>query len=58
MNSGDIIYYNGEERRSRVIAKKIISMRPINKVFDLVEAIRRSTPPLKRNKSIYDIRKL
>ena len=49
---GDIIYYNGEERRSRVIAKKIISMRPINKVFDLVEAIRRSTPPLKRNKSI------
>tara|TARA_Y100000768_G_scaffold58728_1_gene39491 strand:+ start:486 stop:1376 length:891 start_codon:yes stop_codon:yes gene_type:complete len=49
---GDIIYHNGEERRSRIIARRIISMRPINKVFDLVEAIRKSTPPFKRNKSI------
>ena len=48
----DLIYYNSEERRSRAIARKITSMRPINKVFDLVEAIRRSTPPFKRDKTI------
>jgi len=48
----DIIYYNGEERRSRSIARSIIKMRPLLKVSDLVESIRRSTPPSKRNKSI------
>ena len=48
----DLIYYNSEEKRSRAIARKITSMRPINKVFDLVEAIKRSTPPFKRDKTI------
>ena len=48
----DLIYYNSEEKRSRAIARKIISMRPINKVFDLVEAIKKSTPPFKRDKAI------
>ena len=48
----DIIYNYGEERRSRSIAKRIIMMRPINSVTELVEAIRRSTPPRNRNKTI------
>ena len=48
----DLIYYNSEEKRSRAIARKIISMRPINKVFDLVDAIKKSTPPFKRDKTI------
>ena len=48
----DLIFYNSEEKRSRAIARKIISMRPINKVFDLVEAIKKSTPPFKRDKTI------
>ena len=48
----DLIYFNSEEKRSRAIARKIISMRPINKVFDLVEAIKKSTPPFKRDKTI------
>lgn len=48
----DLIYYNSEEKRSRAIARKITRMRPINKVFDLVEAIKRSTPPFKRDKTI------
>ena len=48
----DLIYYNSEEKRSRAIARKITSMRPISKVFDLIEAIRRSTPPFKRDKTI------
>ncbi len=48
----DLIYFNSEEKRSRAIARKITSMRPINKVFDLVEAIKRSTPPFKRDKTI------
>ena len=48
----DLIFNNSNERRSRIIAKKIIDMRPLNTVFDLVEAIRRSTPPNYRNKTI------
>ena len=48
----DIIFFNGEERRSRSIARSIIKMRPLLKVSDLVESIRRSTPPSKRHKSI------
>ena len=48
----DIIYKYGEERRSRVIAKNIIKVRPLDKISDLVEAIRVSTPPKNRNKSI------
>ena len=42
----------GEERRSRIIADRIHSMRPIRNVFGLVEAIRRSTPPKNRNKTL------
>lgn len=48
----DIIYKYGEERRSRVIAKNIIKVRPLDKISDLVEAIRISTPPKNRKKSI------
>jgi len=48
----NIIFFNGDERRSRSIARTIVKMRPLNKVSDLIEAIRRSTPPSKRNKSI------
>lgn len=46
----DIIYYYGEERRSRSIAKKIFQNRPINKVDQLVEVLKKCTPPHKRNK--------
>ena len=48
----NLIYQYGEERRSRTIAKSIVRFRPIKTVFDLLEAIRRSTPPNHRNKSI------
>ena len=48
----DIIYYFGEERRSRSIAKKIFQNKPINKVQELVEILRRCTPPHKRNKTL------
>ena len=48
----NIIFLNGEERRSRPIAKKIVKMRPIEKVSGLVEAIRQATPPFKRNKTL------
>ena len=48
----DIIYFNGEERRARPIAKSIVKMRPLFTVNELIESIRRSTPPLKRNKTI------
>tara|TARA_Y100000816_G_C25813455_1_gene425756 strand:+ start:17 stop:433 length:417 start_codon:yes stop_codon:yes gene_type:complete len=42
----------GEERRSRIIADRIHSLRPIQNVFGLVEAIRRSTPPKNRKKTL------
>ena len=48
----DIIYQYGEERRSRIIANKICKMRPIQNVFELVEAIRTSTPPKNRKKTL------
>ena len=48
----DIIYKYGEEKRSRLIAKNIERMRPLKSVFELVEAIRRSTPPRQRKKSL------
>ena len=48
----NIIYKYGEERRSRLIAKNIEKMRPLKSVFELVEAIRRSTPPNQRKKSL------
>lgn len=48
----DIIYRYGEERRSRIIANNIHKMRPIRNVFELVEAIRTSTPPKNRKKTL------
>tara|TARA_B100000131_G_scaffold270825_1_gene270858 strand:- start:85 stop:981 length:897 start_codon:yes stop_codon:yes gene_type:complete len=48
----DIIFYNSEERRSRAIAKKLAQSLPINNVQDLVRAIKNSTPPHKRNRTI------
>ncbi len=47
-----ILYRYGEDRRSRLIASKIIKLRPLSKVSDLVEAIRRSTPPKNRIKTL------
>ncbi len=48
----DVIYFNGEERKARSIARTIIKMRPINTSFDLTESIRRCTPAKNRKKSI------
>ena len=48
----DIMYHFGEERMARKISKNIIKYRPINKVSELVEIIRISTPPNKRNKTM------
>ena len=48
----DIMYYFGEERKSRLIAKKIFKHRPIQKVQDLVTIIKKCTPPNKRNKTM------
>ena len=48
----EIIYAYGEERRSRIIADRIYRMRPIQNVFELVEAIRTSTPPKNRKKTL------
>lgn len=48
----NIIFLNGEEKRSRPIARKIVRMRPIEKVSGLVEAIRQATPPFKRDRTL------
>ena len=48
----DIMYHFGEERRSRKISRNIIKNRPINTVNELIEIIRISTPPNKRNKTL------
>jgi len=48
----NLIFINGEERRSRGIARNIVRSRPIKTTFELLEIIRRSTPPNKRTKSI------
>ena len=48
----DIIFKYSDERRSRAIANNILKMRPIKNVFELVEAIRKSTPPKNRNKTL------
>ena len=48
----DIMYHFGEERKSRKISRNIIKSRPINMVSELVEIIRISTPPNKRNKTM------
>ena len=47
-----VIFQYGEERRSRAIAKSIVKMRPLTTVFDLVESIRRSTPPNHRDRTL------
>ncbi|MBH09288.1 MAG: hypothetical protein CMG74_02860 [Candidatus Marinimicrobia bacterium] len=48
----NIIYKFGEERRSRSIAKNIAKYRPLNSVDDLVEVIRKVTPPNHRNRTL------
>ena len=48
----DIIYKYGEERYSRRIASNIKAIQPLTKVTNLKEAVRRSTPPQKRHKTL------
>ena len=48
----DIIYKYGEERYSRRIARNIKAIQPLTKVTNLKEAVRRSTPPQKRHKTL------
>ena len=48
----NIIFHFGEERHSRKIAYNIKTMKKMNAVADLKEAVRRSTPPQKRKKSL------
>ena len=48
----DIIFKYSDEKRSRAIAGNILKVRPVKNVFGLVEAIRKSTPPKKRNKTL------
>ena len=48
----NIIYEFGEERRSRGIAKSIKKNNTIQTTSDLVNAIRKSTPPHHRNKTL------
>ena len=48
----DIIYQFGEERHSRRIARTIKSLPNLMTVVDLKEAVRRSTPPRQRHKSL------
>jgi len=48
----DIIFQYGEERHSRKIARSINAMKSMTTVADLKEAIRRSTPPQQRHKSL------
>ena len=48
----DIMYHFGEEKMSRKISRNILKNRPINMVSELVEVIRISTPPNKRNKTM------
>ena len=48
----DIIFKYGEVKSSRIIANNILKMRPIKSVFELVEAIRISTPPKNRYRII------
>jgi len=48
----DVIYNYGEERRSRVIARSIEKLRPLRTVFDLVDAVKRSTPPNHRSRTM------
>ena len=47
----NIIFEFGEERRSRKIARTIKNNKTLNTTNDLVDAIRKSTPPHQRNKT-------
>ena len=49
---GNIIYQFGEERHSRRIARSIKNFSNLSTVADLKEAVRRSTPPQQRRKSL------
>ncbi len=48
----DIIFKYGEEKKSRKIAKHICRLRPVKNVQDLVYAIKKSTHPRFRNKTL------
>jgi 16S rRNA (cytosine1402-N4)-methyltransferase len=48
----DIFYKYGEERLSRRIAKSVKKMKSVETIADLKEALRRSTPPMHRKKSL------
>ncbi len=48
----DIFYQFGEERHSRRIAKSVKSMDAMKTIADLKEAVRRSTPPQYRQKTL------
>ncbi|MBT3478861.1 MAG: 16S rRNA (cytosine(1402)-N(4))-methyltransferase RsmH [Candidatus Marinimicrobia bacterium] len=48
----NIIYQFGEERHSRRIARSIKNFSNLSTVADLKEAVRRSTPPQQRRKSL------
>jgi len=48
----DLIYQYGEERHSRKIARSIKNFSNLSTVADLKEAVRRSTPPQQRHKSL------
>ncbi len=48
----DIIYQYGEERHSRRIARSVKSTSNLTTVADLKEAVRRSTPPHQRRKTL------
>jgi len=48
----DIFYTYGEERLSRRIAKSVKNMAVMESIADLKEAVRRSTPPKHRHKSL------
>ena len=48
----NIIYKNGEERRSRTIAKNIEKCRPLKSVYDLVDAVSKVTHPKHRNRTL------
>ena len=48
----DMMFYFGQERLSKRIARKIKNLNPIYKVSDLVEAVRQSTPPKHRDRTL------
>lgn len=48
----DILFQYGEERQSRRIARTIKAMGNLQTIADLNEAVRRSTPPAQRHKTL------